>query len=47
MDIKHEPNDLKKKKTLLKLVFYTHTTPLLLTAAVLAPASPFFDYNDN
>ena len=30
------------KKTLLKLVFYTYATPLLLLAAVLAPASIIF-----
>ena len=42
MDMKHKPNHFKKKKTLLKLVFYTLTTPLLLPAGVLASASTFF-----
>ena len=31
-----------KKKTLLKLIFYTYTTPLLLPAAVLASVSTIF-----
>ena len=30
------------QKTLLKIVLYTYTTPLLLPAAVLAPASTIF-----
>ena len=42
MDMKHKTNHLKKKKTLLKLVPYTHTTPFLLPAAVLVAAPTFF-----
>ena len=30
------------QKTLLKIVLYTYTTPLLLPAAILAPASTIF-----
>ena len=46
--MKHKSNHFKKKKTLLKLVFYTHTISLLLQAAVLHQRQrPFFNYNDN
>ena len=39
---------LRRKKTISKFFFlHTYTTPLLLSAAVLAPALTFFDCNDN
>ena len=48
MDMKHETNHFKKKKNNIKIIFlHTYTTPLLLSAAVLAPALTFFDCNDN
>ena len=48
IDMKHESNHFKKKKALLKSVFYTHTISLLLPAAVLHQCQrPFFNYNDN
>lgn len=47
MDMKHETNHFKKKKTIKKLFFLHKYTPLLLSAVVLAPALTFFDYNDN
>ena len=37
---------IEVKQTLLKLVFYTYTTPLLLRAAVLTPAPTIFLYDN-